>query len=141
VKTAQQGSAKWVANTQASAPQWVAGIQNTTVDVMAKAVQQIPAAIAGYTASLSSGAYAKAVQASGGTSNWKTKSEAKQGNFAVGVAAGADAQANALGKIMTAMGPIVSGLPARGPAGSPQNYARSASVGQALHARKGDFKG
>jgi|SRR5665213_86329 len=141
MKTAQQGAAKWAQNTGASAPAWVAGIQSTTVDVMGRAVAQIPAAIAGYTASLSSGAYAKAVQASGGTANWKAKAEAKQSNFLTGVTAGASKQESALTKIMAAMPGIVSSLPARGPAGAPQNYQRSAAVGTALHARKGDFKG
>lgn len=141
MKNAADAAAKWERNTGAAAADWVKGINSTTVDVMGRAVAQIPAAIAGYTQSLSSGAYAKAVQASGGTQNWKSKSDAKQGNFLTGVTAGADKQASALGKIMQAMGPIVSSLPPRGPAGSGQNYQRSAAVGQALHARKGDFKG
>lgn len=141
MKTAAQGAAKYRANAGQAGQTWLEGIQGTTVDVMQRAVAQAPAAIAGYTQSLQSGAYAKAVAASGGTTNWKTKSEAKQGNYAVGVQAGAAKQEAALGKIMTAMGPIVSSLPARGPAGSEANYGRSAAVGRALHARKGDFKG
>jgi hypothetical protein len=35
---------------------------------------------------------------------------------------------------------IVNGLQPRGPVGSGQNYARSAAVGQALHANKGKYK-
>lgn len=141
MKSAQQAAAKWAANTAGSAGAWLQGIQGTDVDVMGRAVQQGQAAVAGYTASITSGAYARAVQASGGTANWKAKSEAKQANFAVGVAAGANKQANAMNKLMGALPSIVGSLPARGPAGSPQNYSRSAAVGQALHARKGDFKG
>lgn len=141
MKTAAQAAAKWEQNTAGSAAAWVSGVEGTTVDVMGRAVAAIPAAIQGYTQSLQSGAYAKAVQASGGTANWKSKVSAKSANFAVGVAAGKDKQAAAIGKIMQAMPGIVSSLPARGPAGSPQNYARSAAVGTALHARKGDFKG
>lgn len=141
MKTAAQAAAKWKQNTPAAAGAWSEAIQATTVDVMGRAVAQIPAAIAGYTQSLSSGAYAKAVQSSGGTANWKSKSEAKQGNFATGVNAGAAKQEAAIGKIMQAMPGIVSSLPARGPAGSEQNYQRSAGVGRALHGRKGDFKG
>lgn len=141
MKTAAQAAAKWEQNTGSAAGAWVAGVEGTTVDVMGRAVAAIPAAIQGYTQSLQSGAYAKAVQASGGTANWKSKVNAKQGNFLTGVTAGKDKQAAAIGKIMQAMPGIVSSLPARGPAGSGQNYARSAAVGQALHARKGDFKG
>lgn len=139
MKTAAQGSAKWVANAGAAAPAWLAGIQNTQVDVMGKAVQAIPAAIAGYTASLQSGAYARAVQASGGTANWKTKSEQKAANYGVGISAGTAAQAQSMQLLMNALPGIVAGLPARGPVGSAQNYARSAAVGQALHAQKGSF--
>lgn len=141
MKTAQQAAAKWAANTAGAGPLWLAGIQQTDVDVMGKAVAAGPAAVAGYTASITSGAYARAVQASGGTANWKTKSEAKQQNFAVGVAAGASKQASSAQKLMAALPGIVNSLPARGPAGSPQNYSRSAAVGQALHSQKGNFKG
>jgi hypothetical protein len=141
VKSADAAHQKWLQNTAASAGAWVSGVEGTTVDVMGRAVAAIPAAIQGYTQSLQSGAYAKAVQASGGTANWKAKVSAKSANFAVGVNAGASKQQSAIGKIMQAMPGIVSSLQPRGPAGSPQNYARSAAVGTALHARKGDFKG
>lgn len=141
MKTAQQAAARWAANTAGAGATWLTGIQSTDVDVMGKAVAQGAAAVAGYTASITSGAYARAVQNSGGTANWKAKSEAKQANFAVGVAAGAQRQSNAIQKIMAAMPGIVNALPARGPAGSPQNYARSAAVGTALHNAKGSFKG
>lgn len=141
MKTAAQGSAKWVANAGAAAPAWLAGVQGTQVDVMARAVAAIPAAIAGYTQSLQSGAYARAVQASGGTANWKTQSEAKSANYGVGITAGTQRQAQSMQLLMNALPGIVAGLPARGPAGSAQNYARSAAVGQALHAQKGAFKG
>lgn len=141
MKTAAQAAAKWKQNAGAASQTWLEGIQGTTVDVMGRAVQQIPAALAGYQQSLQSGAYAKAVQASGGTANWKAKSEAKSGNYATGINAGASKQESAIGKIMQALPSIVNSLPQRGPAGSAQNYQRSASVGQALHARKGDFKG
>jgi hypothetical protein len=141
IKTAAQAEAKYAANAGAAGPAWLAGINNTTVDVMGRAVAAIPAAIAGYTQSLQSGAYARAVQASGGTANWKTMSDAKSANYAVGVQAGLPKFNIAIGKILSAMPGILNGLPARGPVGSAQNYARSAAVGQALHAQKGAFKG
>lgn len=141
MKNAQQASAKYQASAATAGATWLTGIQNTTVDVMGKAVQAAPAAIAGYTAALSGPQYARAVAASGGTANWKSKAEAKQGNYAVGIAAGQSSYDTAIGKIMQAMPGIVNALPARGPVGSPQNYNRSAAVGQALHAQKGNFKG
>ena len=141
MKSAAQAVARWQAAAPAAGGTWLSGIQSTTVDVMGKAVNAIPAAIAGYTQSLTSGAYAKAVAASGGTENWKTKAEAKQGNYVTGINAGAPKFESAIGKIMQAMPGVVNSLPARGAVGSPQNEARALGLMRALHARKGDFKG
>lgn len=141
MKTAQQAAAKYQASATTAQATWLEGVQNTTVDVMGRAVNAIPAAIQGYTQSLQSGAYARAVAASGGTANWKTKAQAKQQNYGVGIQAGLPKFESAIGKIMQALPGIVNSLPARGPVGSAQNYARSAAVGQALHAQKGNFKG
>lgn len=141
MKTAAQAAAKYQASSATGQATWLDGINNTTVDVMGRAVNAVPAAIAGYTQSLQSGAYARAVTASGGTANWKTKSQAKAANYGVGITAGLPKFESAIGKIMQAMPGIVNSLGPRGPVGSPQNYQRSAAVGQALHAQKGNFKG
>lgn len=141
MKTAQQAAAKYQASATTAQATWLAGINATTVDVMGRAVNAIPAAIQGYTNSLQSGAYARAVAASGGTANWKTKSEAKAQNYGVGINAGLPKFESAINKIMSAMPGIVNSLGPRGPVGSAQNYARSAQVGQALHNAKGSFKG
>jgi hypothetical protein len=141
MKTAQQASAKYQQSSSTAQQTWLQGIQGTTVDVMGRAVNAIPAAIQGYTNSLQSGAYARAVTASGGTANWKTKSEAKAQNYGVGINAGLQKFDSAIAKILNAEAAIVASLPARGPVGSAQNYQRSALVGQALHAQKGNFKG
>ena len=141
MKTAQQAAAKYQASAVGAQATWLAGIQATTVDVMGRAVNAIPAAIQGYTNSLQSGAYARAVAASGGTGNWKTKSEAKAANYGVGINAGLSKFQNAIGAIMADMPGIVNALAPRGPVGSAQNYARSAQVGQALHNNKGKYKG
>lgn len=141
MKTPQQAAQKYQASAGTAQQTWLEGINSTTVDVMGRAVNQIPAAIAGYTQSLTSGAYARAVTASGGTANWKSKSAAKAQNYGVGITAGLPKFESAIAKIMQDMPGIVNSLGARGPVGSPQNYARSASVGQALHANKGKYKG
>lgn len=141
MKTAAQASQRWQAGAAQGQQSWLTGIQGTTVDVMGRAVQAIPAAIQGYTASLSSGAYARAVAASGGTANWKQRSEAKASNYATGIAAGSSKYDSAIQKIMQAMPGIVNSLPARGPVGSPQNEQRVIALTRALHASKGSFKG
>ena len=140
MKTAAQATAKYQQGATTAQSTWLTGIQNTTVDVMGRAVNAIPAAIQGYTNSLQSGAYARAVTASGGTANWKTKSEAKAANYGVGINAGLPAFTAAITAIINDLGPIVAALGPRGPVGSAQNYARSAQVGQALHNNKGKYK-
>jgi len=141
MKTAQQAAQKYQSSAPGAGATWLEGVQNTSVDVMGRAVNAVPAAIQGYTNSLQSGAYARAVAASGGTANWKAKAEAKQANYAVGITAGLPKFQSAIGKIMQDMPGIVNGLGPRGPVGSQQNYNRSAAVGQALHANKGKYKG
>lgn len=141
MKTAQQAAAKYQASATTAQQTWLQGIQNTSVDVMGRAVNAIPAAIQGYTNSLQSGAYARAVQASGGTANWKTKSEAKAANYSVGITAGMQKFDSAITKILAAEATAVSQLGPRGPVGSAQNYQRSAQVGQYLHNLKGSLKG
>ncbi len=141
MKTAAQAVDRWKNGAATAQASWLTGVQGTTVDVMGRAVNAIPAAIQGYTQSLQSGAYARAVAASGGTANWKTKAEAKAGNYTTGINAGADKFSNAIGKIMQAMPGIVNSLPARGPAGSVQNEQRVVALTRALHAQKGSFKG
>ena len=141
MKTAEQASARWKANAGAAAPAWVSGIQNTTVDVMGRAIAAAPVAAQNYQRVMTDGTYAKAVQASGGTANWKTKTEAKQGNYATGIAAGADKQLSAITKILAAESQIVSSLPARVPGNPQANLQRVAGVVLGLHARKGTLKG
>lgn len=140
MKTAAQGAAKYKASTGTAPATWLQGIQGTTVDVMQRAINAAPAAVTGYTQSLTSGAWARAIQQSGGTGNWKSKSEQKQGAYAAGLTNGADKLEVALGKILGDMPGIVASAGARGPTGSEQNYARSASVGRQLHANKGKYK-
>lgn len=108
---------------------------------MGRAIAAAPAAVQAYTQSLTSGAWARAITASGGTANWKQKATAKASNYGTGIAAGADKFQASMAKLLPALESIVSSLPARGPAGSPQNKARIISLIDALHARKGDFKG
>lgn len=141
MKSAQQAQQKWATNAGASATTWLDGINNTSVDVMGRAIAAAPAAVQAYTQNLTSGAWARAIQNSGGTANWKSMSEKKSANFATGIAAGGDKFGTAIGKIMQDMPGIVNSLSARGPVGSAQNYQRSAQVGQALHNNKGKYKG
>lgn len=141
MKTPEQAAAKWATNAGAASQTWVEGIQNTNIDVMGRAIAAKGAAAANYQRVMTDGTYEKAVQASGGTGNWKAKTEAKSGNYSTGIQAGAAKQASAIAKILAAEQQIVASLPARVPGNPQANLARVQGVVMGLHARKGTLKG
>lgn len=141
MKTLEQTLAKYDAGTAGAGATWSAAIQNTNIDVMGRAIAAKGAALAGFQRVMTDGTYERAVQASGGTANWKSKTEAKQGNYATGVQAGKDKFASAMQKVLAAEAQILSGLPARVPGNVQANLQRSAQMALGLHARKGSLKG
>ena len=141
MKTPDQAAQRWQQNTAGATQTWLDGITNTNVDVMGRAIAAKSVAAQNFAKVMSDGSYEKAVQASGGTPNWKNRTEAKQGNFATGVAAGKDKQLSAITKILAAEQQIVSSLPARVPGNPQANLARVSGVVLGLHARKGTLKG
>lgn len=140
-KSVQATVDRWKNSAGAAQTAWQEGVQGTTVDVMGRAIAAAPAAVQGFTEAITSGRWARAITASGGTANWKSKATAKAANYSTGIAAGSDKFQASMSKLLPALESMVSSLPARGPAGSPQNKARVISMIDALHARKGDFKG
>lgn len=132
---------KWNQNASGATERFAQGVANTSVDVMGRAVQQAPAAVANYNQALSSGRWARAIAASGGTANWKAQTEKKKGNYATGIAAGSDKFSNAMGKLLPFIESEVSRLPARQPGNVGANLQRVGQLAQALHAAKGTFKG
>lgn len=141
MKSLDQAIARWQSGTSGAQQTWVDAIQNTNVDVMGRAIAAKGVAAANFQRVMSDGTYEKAVQASGGTANWKTKTEAKAANYSTGINAGKDKFASAMGKILAAEAQIVSGLPARVPGNPQANLARVQGVVMGLHARKGTLKG
>lgn len=139
--TPQEAAKKWQTNAGAAQQKWSDNVQATTVDVMARAINAAQAAIAGYTQSLSSGAWARAITASGGTGNWKTKVAAKSQNYVTGINAGLTKMESAMGKLLPGIQQIMAGAPARGPAGSAANEQRVLTLIRGLHANKGSYKG
>ena len=142
MKTAAQTFQKWQTNAGAAAPAYEAGIQGTTVDVMGRAIAQAPAAVRNYSQNLTSGAWAAAINASGGTANWKSQAVAKSGNYSTGIQAGSAKAQAAFNKLIPAIDSIVQGLPARQPGNVAANVQnRVLGLATALHAQKGNFKG
>lgn len=141
MKSPAQWGQRWQAGAAGGQQSWTEGIQTTSVDVMGRAIANKGAAVAGYTASITSGAWERAIASSGGTANWKSQSLKKAANYATGIAAGGDKYNAFANKFAPALEAAVGGLPARGPAGSGQNEARVLQLMRTLHQRKGEFKG
>lgn len=80
--------AQTVANYTGSAPKaqadWLTGIQNTTVDPTALAVQNGQAAVSNYTQAVTSGRWAAKLQAAG-KQGWIKGATDKQQNYATGI--------------------------------------------------------
>ena len=141
-KTAAQAAQKWQTNAGGAAQTYESGIQNTSVDVMGRAISQAQAAVANYSQSITSGRWAAAINASGGTANWKAMAVAKSGNYATGIQAGASKYQAAASKLIPFIEQTVSSLPARQPGNVAANVQnRVLGLATALHNAKGQFKG
>lgn len=134
-KTLDQVVGKWKADAEAAGPAWLTGVQGTTVDPTALAAQNSAGYLAGVQLAVSSGLWARKLQAVGKT-GWLTACEAKQGNYATGITAGADKFQSA----MTTWLPIIQSTAATAKAMPgqtiQQRIARSAYVQQTLYNRK-----
>ena len=123
MKTPQMANQNWVNAAARAQTAWVAGIQGTQKDQAALAAAAQPAWLAGVQDAAANNRFAQGVTRRG-TPYWKSQSEAKASSYSLGYTAGSQNQLSAITKILGALGPIVAGLPARGPAGSPQNLNR-----------------
>lgn len=132
---------KWKQNAAGAQERYTQGVASTSIDVVARAIAQAPAAAANYAQAVSSGRWARALTASGGTANWKAQTQKKAGNYGTGIAAGEDKFNAAMSKLLPAIEQIVGSLPARQPGNVGANLQRVAALATALHSRKGEFKG
>jgi hypothetical protein len=133
--------AKWKQNAGAAQERYSQGVQGTTVDVMGRAVAAAPVAAARFAQVVSSGAYARAVTESGGTANWKAMTTAKAGHYGTGIAEGGDKFQRAMSKLLPDIESITASLPPRVPGNVGANLQRVAAIANALHSRKGSYKG
>jgi len=86
-KTLQQTVDNW-SNSAATAQQdYVTGVQNTTVDVVGRAIANGAVAAANYAQAITSGRWAAKLSAVG-TQGWKSATQAKANNYGTGIAAG-----------------------------------------------------
>jgi len=140
-KSAQQVAAKWQQNASAAQSAFTEGVQGTSVDVVSRAIAQQSVMVSNFNQAVTSGRWAQALSASGGTANWKAKTVAKAGNYSTGIAAGASKYAAAAAKFMPY---IESGRNqiAQMPSGNiGASKARAAAWIDYMHAGKGQLGG
>lgn len=140
-KSLAQTVNRYKQNAGAAQQSYADGVAGTQVDVMGRAIAASADMVRNFNDAVSSGRWANAINNSGGTANWKAQTQKKSGNYATGIAAGADKFQAAMGKLLPAIEGIVSSLPARQPGNVSANLQRVAGLATALHARKGEFKG
>jgi hypothetical protein len=77
----------WQNGVGGAATKYQQGIQDTTIDVVGKAIAAQPALLAGFQAAVTSGEWARRLAAVG-TAGWKAASLAKVANYTTGATAG-----------------------------------------------------
>jgi hypothetical protein len=88
VRSVQQTVANWTAGTATGQQRYLDGVNNTTIDVVGRAIQSQNALLQNFQAAVSSGLWARRLSAVG-TSGWKAAVAAKGGtNWTNGINAG-----------------------------------------------------
>lgn len=99
-KTVPQVVDKWAQNAGAAQTNFTTGVENTQVDVAARAIAQQSVLLSNFTESVTSGRWARGLTESGGTANWKSKTVAKASNYSTGIAAGKPKFQTAMSKLL-----------------------------------------
>lgn len=134
IKPLEQASDKWVRRASVASPDYTAGVQSPrrNWDEAAKAAEGNYKQ--GVTAAANAGRYGKGVAAAG-LEKWKRGASQKgPSRFTEGVALAKDDWSKGFGPYREAISALT--LPPRGPAGSPANLQRVASIAVALRQLK-----
>lgn len=87
IPTPQQWADAWSAGVSGASQKYTQGVQDTTVDVVGRALAKQGEMVAGFTQAVSSGEWARRLGAIG-TQGWKAATIAKAANYATGATAG-----------------------------------------------------
>lgn len=98
IPTPQAGAQAWSAGVAAGQTKYTAGVQNTTKDQAALAVARANAALAAYTAAITSGEWARRLQARG-TTYWRSQTLAKASRYGASAQTGATNYQNAASQL------------------------------------------
>jgi hypothetical protein len=96
--TPQQAADKWATNAAGAGSRYSSGVQNTTKDVVGRALAQEPVLLQNFTNSITSGHWRRKLGAVG-TAGWKSKTVAKAGNYGQGINAAKDKTAAAFSQL------------------------------------------
>jgi hypothetical protein len=131
---------KWSANASGAQQAYVDGIQNTSVDPTALAVQNEQGYLSGVQQAVQSGLWRRKLQAVG-KAGWQAAAIDKASNFGTGINAGRSKYERSMGQwlpIIQATGTAAKAMPGQT---LEQRLARSAYVGRTLYNRKRGLSG
>lgn len=125
----------WTNGAGSAGQKFADGVANSNVDVVGRAIAAQGALLSNFTQAVGSGRWAARLRAKG-NDGWKRDTLAKQANYAVGVAAGADNYAASMQTWLPAIQQAAATARAM-PSGSiAASNARSAAFATALYNRK-----
>lgn len=134
VPTITRVAAKWARRASSAGQEYSEGVQNTPRSWQGAATAATKNYDAGVQAAIQRGAFGKGV-AKAGDAKWKRGATEKgPARFAQGVQTAEQDYSAQMAPFLEAIGRV--DLPARGPVGSPGNFARVQAIGQALRQLK-----
>lgn len=89
-------ASRWETGASGAQQKWSDSIQGTQADQAGRAIAAQGSMAANFAQAVSSGRWARRVQESGGTANWKAQSLKKAANYGTGVAAGKEKYQSAM---------------------------------------------
>ena len=134
-KTLDQTVARWTAGAGGAQQAYQDGVNNTTVDVVGRAIANQAGLLQGFNDAVNSGRWAGALQKVG-TSGWKAQTSAKAANYGVGITAGTGNYQSAMATWLPRINSAAAAAKAMPGATIGQRIARSAYLQQTLYNQK-----
>lgn len=134
-KTLEQTVSRWQAGATGASGAYTEGVQNTTVDVVGRAIANQAGLLQGFNDAVNSGRWARGLQAVG-TSGWKTKTVAKAANYSVGINAGLDSYQQSMTQWLPRINSAAAAAKAMPGTTIDQRLARATYFGRTLYNAK-----
>lgn len=134
-KTLEQTVQRWQQGAGGAQQAFTDGVNNTTVDVVGRAIANQAGLLQGFNDAVNSGRWAGALQRVG-TSGWKSRTAAKAANYGVGITAGVDAFSSAMATWLPRINSAAAAAKAMPGATIDQRIARSAYLQRTLYNAK-----